>query len=108
MKSAFHTCLLLSALLLTACQGQHIGSKGSPAIVEASCGQCNFQLEGDGCNLAIRTEGHAHFVEGTGIDDHGDAHAQDGFCETVRHAKVRGRLKKDRFHARYFELIPED
>ena len=32
-----------------------------------------------GCDLAIRIDGKSYFVEGTKIDDHGDAHANDGF-----------------------------
>jgi hypothetical protein len=48
--------------------------------VEAACGECRFGLPGSGCDLAVRIDGVAYFVDGTGIDDHGDAHAQDGFC----------------------------
>ena len=42
--------------------------------VEASCGQCNFGLaEPQGCDLAVRIQGKAYFVDGAHIDDHGDA-----------------------------------
>ena len=75
--------------------------------VEASCGQCNFNLPGKGCNLAIRIEGKAYFVDGTNIDDHGDSHAADGFCEVVRKASVKGTIVENRFNAEYFQLISE-
>ncbi|HEU4472995.1 MAG TPA: DUF6370 family protein [Flavisolibacter sp.] len=73
--------------------------------VEAACGQCQFGLKGKGCNLAVRVKDKAYFVDGTGIDDHGDAHAQDGFCNAVRKAAVKGKLVKGRFRASYFRLI---
>jgi len=38
-------------------------------IVEASCGQCQFGLPGRGCDLAVRIDGDAYYVDGTGIDD---------------------------------------
>lgn len=56
--------------------------------VEASCGQCQFKLEGKGCDLAVRIGEKAYFVDGTSIDQHGDAHASDGFCEAIRKAEV--------------------
>jgi hypothetical protein len=48
-------------------------------IVEASCGQYQFGMEGKACDLAVRIDGKAYFVDGTSIDSHGDAHAADGF-----------------------------
>ena len=75
--------------------------------VEASCGQCNFALPGKGCELAIRMDGKAYFVTGTDIDDHGDAHAHDGFCEAVKMAEVQGELKGDKFNVSYFKLKEE-
>jgi hypothetical protein len=76
-------------------------------VVEASCGQCNFKLPGTECDLAIRLDGKAYFVDGTKIDDHGDAHANDGFCNTIRKAKVQGEVVDGRFKATYFQLLPE-
>ncbi len=75
-------------------------------IAEASCGQCKLGLPGTGCNLAIRINGKAHFVDGTAIDDHGDAHAKDGFCSAVRKAEVQGEIVDNRFKATYFKLLP--
>ena len=73
--------------------------------VEASCGQCQFKLPGKGCDLAVRIKGKAYFVDGTKIDDHGDAHADDGFCEKIRNAEVQGKIVKKRFRASYFRLL---
>lgn len=98
---------LFLALLLASCASQPIGSPSQPALVEASCGQCNFGLTGQGCDLAVRVDGKAYYVDGTGIDDHGDAHAEDGFCEAVRKAKVVGEVKGGRFKAERFELVGE-
>ena len=74
-------------------------------IVDASCGQCQFHMTGKGCDLAIRIKGKTYFVDGTSIDDHGDAHAKDGFCESIRKAKVQGEIVDNRFKATYFKLI---
>jgi hypothetical protein len=76
-------------------------------IVEASCGQCNFGLKGKTCDLAVRIDGKAYFVDGTKIDDHGDAHSKDGFCLAIRKAEVKGDIINDRFVASYFKLIDE-
>jgi hypothetical protein len=77
-------------------------------LVEASCGQCQFKLEGKGCNLAVRMEGKSYFVDGTSIDDHGDAHGADGFCEAIRKADVQGELVNGRFKATYFKVKPKE
>lgn len=76
-------------------------------IVEASCGQCQFKLEGTDCDLAVRIDGKAYFVDGSNIDSHGDAHASDGFCNAIRKAKVQGEVVDGRFKATYFQLLPE-
>ena len=75
--------------------------------VEASCGECQFEMPGDGCHLAIRLDGHTFWVDGTGIDDHGDAHADSGFCNRIRQARVTGLLSDGRFAAEKFELVTE-
>jgi hypothetical protein len=74
-------------------------------VVEASCGECQFKLPGKSCDLAIRINGQAYFVDGTKIDDHGDAHAKDGFCEAIRKAEVQGEIVNNRFKATYFKLV---
>lgn len=74
-------------------------------IAVASCGQCQFGLKGKGCDLAVRINGKAYFVDGSHIDSHGDAHAKDGFCNAIRKAEVKGRVVNSRFIASYFKLI---
>ncbi|MDP3467125.1 MAG: DUF6370 family protein [Daejeonella sp.] len=76
-------------------------------IAEASCGQCQFKMAGKGCDLAVRINGKSYFVDGTKIDDHGDAHAKDGFCEKIRKAGIKGSIVNNRFVATYFKLLPE-
>ena len=75
-------------------------------ILETSCGQCNFNLPGKGCDLAVRIRGIAYFVDGTKIDDHGDAHASDGFCTAIKTARVKGAIVDNRFKSQYFKLMP--
>ena len=33
--------------------------------VEASCGQCQFKMQGKGCSLAVRIDGKSYFVDGS-------------------------------------------
>ena len=76
-------------------------------IVEVSCGQCQFGMKGKkGCDLAARIDGKPYFVDGTALDNHGDAHAKDGFCSTIRTAEVVGEIKENRFVVSYFKLLP--
>lgn len=76
--------------------------------VEVACGQCKFNLKGKSCDLAVRIKDKSYFVDGTKIDDHGDAHADDGLCNKVRKAKVSGSIVNDRFVATSFKLLPEE
>ena len=76
-------------------------------VVETACGECQFKLTGNGCDLAVRIDGKAYFVDGTDIDSHGDAHANDGFCKAVRKAEVQGEIANDRFKVTYFKLLKE-
>ncbi len=76
--------------------------------VEASCGQCKFGLKGKGCSLAVRFDGKAYFVDGSAIDDHGDAHASDGFCNAIKKAEVQGEVINNRFKSTYFKVIPDE
>jgi hypothetical protein len=98
--------LLLGFLTLVSCQTKVIPSESEVQLVEASCGTCQFDLKGDDCALAVRIDGKAYFVDGTSIDDHGDAHAKDGFCQAVRKAEVKGKLVNDRFAVSQFKLVP--
>jgi hypothetical protein len=93
----------LGALLLGACASPNRAPLAWREV-EAGCGQCQFALPGPGCDLAVRFDAKAFFVRGTGIDDHGDAHAEDGFCNAVRRARVQGRVEEGVFVAAAFEL----
>lgn len=73
--------------------------------VEAACGQCMFDMEGYGCDLAIRVGENTFFVEGTHIDAHGDAHSDAGFCNAISKAKVKGKIEDGKFIASSFELV---
>ena len=75
-------------------------------VVETSCGQCRFGMKGKGCNLAVRINGKSYFVDGTNINDHGDAHKSDGFCNAIRKAAVQGTIVNNRYKVTYFKLLP--
>ncbi|MHA8091262.1 DUF6370 family protein [Aquirufa regiilacus] len=70
-----------------------------------SCGSCNFKMAKKGCYLAVQIKDIAYEVKGTGLDDHGDAHAADGFCMAVRKARVQGKIENGFYVATYFELL---
>jgi len=86
-------------------QSKESVSEVKKMAVEASCGQCQFNMKGVGCDLAVRIDGQSYFVDGTSIDDHGDAHASDGFCSAIRMANIDGEIEDGRFVATSFQLI---
>ena len=127
MKSSLLLMSLVVLLVTVGCQGEATttttAEKTPPAVtgnsapvtttqvvnqtVEASCGQCKFDMKGkDGCDLAVRIDGKAYFVDGSGLDDHGDAHGDDGLCNCIRQATVTGEIKDGRFVSTAFELLP--
>jgi hypothetical protein len=72
--------------------------------VEAGCSLCVFHMPGESnCRLAVRIDGRPLLVEGSSIDDHGDAHAAEGLCSQVRAAVVDGRIRDGRFVASRIE-----
>lgn len=83
--------------------------KEKKQIVEASCGQCKFGLNSQqGCDLAIKIDQNAYFIDGAHIDDFGDAHDKNiGFCNVVRKAEVTGKVENGRFKATSFKIIEE-
>lgn len=101
--------MLLSSIIgYSQQQGKAIG-KPDPGketkVVELSCGKCQFHMKGKGCDLAVRINGKSYYVDGPGIDDFGDAHANDGFCMAIRKAEVQGVVVKNRFKASYIKLL---
>lgn len=85
-------------------------AKPNPAmkiqLVDVSCGMCQFGLGGKDCKLAVRINNKAYYVEGAGIDDFGDAHADDGFCNTIRKAKVQGTVEGNVFKVTWLQPMP--
>ncbi len=71
---------------------------------QASCGKCMLNMAGNTCELAVKIKDSYYYVEGTGIHDHGGAHSEKGFCNSIRNADVQGILIENRFHVTYFEL----
>ncbi|MBS1759837.1 MAG: hypothetical protein JST23_06900 [Bacteroidetes bacterium] len=108
--------LLLFAFLFTSgiANAQNITTVGvkdpnkKTQLVEASCGECNFKMDGKSCDLAVRIDGKTYFVDGAEINQFGDAHAKDGFCEAVRKAEVQGEVENNRFRVSYFKLLKSD
>ena len=99
--------IVLGLIFLTlSCQQKAVNMEKEAQVVEASCGSCKFGLEADDCSLAVKIDGKAYFVDGTGIDDHGDSHAAAGFCNAVRKAEVKGKIVNGRFKSTYFKLLP--
>lgn len=74
---------------------------------ELSCGKCKFGLPGKTCDLAVRIDNKAYYVDGADIDSFGDAHAHDGMCNAIRPAEVQGTIVKDRYKITYAKLIPQ-
>ncbi|CAI8273078.1 MAG: Uncharacterised protein [Polaribacter sp. SA4-10] len=95
--------LLLCFLILASCKAK----KEIHQVAEISCGQCQFEIsEPMGCDLAIRLDGQAYFIDGVNIDDFGDAHdLNTGFCNVIRKANVDGVLENGRFKASTVKLI---
>lgn len=109
MKSLFLLALLCTGSLFAEAQTGKLDPSKKTETVEVSCGQCNFKLKTQkGCDLAVRLGDKAYFVDGTKIDEHGDAHSDDGFCNKIRKARVQGELVNNRFNVTYFELLPEE
>jgi len=104
MKKLFAIALVFTALLSNAQDKKEVLK---PQIVEVSCGECQFGMKGKSCDLAVRIAGKTYFVDGIKIDDHGDPHAKDGFCETIRKAEVTGEIVNNRFKVATFTLLPE-
>jgi hypothetical protein len=110
MKSVFIVCTLF-ALPFKGYSQKNIATTTVPdptkkiLTVDASCGECNFDMQGKDCDLAVRINGTPYFVDGANIMDYGHPHAKGGFCLAVRRAEVQGEVVNGRFKASYFKLL---
>ncbi len=95
--------IIAGILLFISCSNE----KKEVLIADISCGQCQFGLTSqDGCDLAVKMNNTAYFVDGFHIDDFGDAHDKEtGFCEVIRKAEITGKIEDDRFKATSIKLI---
>ena len=112
MKHLFLFLAFSCSVLVTMAQQKEtkvpvLDSTKKVLLLDAACGQCRFGLPGNSCDLAVRLNDTAYFVDGSHIDSHGDAHAEDGFCNAVRKAKVQGEVVNGRFKATYFQLVAD-
>lgn len=96
--------LLLSVIFISlSSQAQ---KKEKTYKVLAACGTCNFDMQNkNGCTLAIQIAGKHYWVEGSTLADHGDEHGEGGMCNTIRKAKVVGKLENDTIRVSSFVLI---
>ena len=62
-----------------------------------SCGMCNFINGDNDCALAIKVGPKILKVRGVNIDDHGDSHASDGYCNVIKKTYVEGIVRRDIF-----------
>ena len=78
--------------------------------VPAACGLCIFGQPSDfGCYWSIEWEGSYYAVNGhTPSDEEHPPHGPEGMCTVSRQARVSGTIRKGRFLADSFELLPYD
>ena len=100
--------IILIATVLLISFSANAQKKEKTYKVLAGCGQCQLEMiSKTGCDLAIQYAGKKYWVDGSGINEHGDSHASDGFCNAIRKAKIQGTFEDDTFHASSFILLTE-
>ena len=97
---------LFALTVLASCGSLNKTNQSISGTYDVSCGKCVFEMTGESCDLAIEVDGKYYYVEGSGLHDHGDAHAEDGMCNVRRKANVQGEIKKGVFVAQSFKLLP--
>ncbi|MFN8259021.1 MAG: DUF6370 family protein [Bacteroidales bacterium] len=110
MKKLPNAILVLLVALLFSCQNQQNNKKieVKSQVVETACGTCMFGLEGKSCELAVKIDGQAYFVDGAKLDDFGDPHGEGGLCENIKKAEVSGEIADGRFKATSFKMLPAE
>lgn len=104
MKKAIFLVFALIGISIVCFAQKPKNKKVNDKIAEIACGECMFKMPGKGCDLAVRIDGKPYFVDGRAIDDFGDAHADDGFCNFIKKGKVSGEIVKSRFKAKSIQL----
>ena len=99
-------CFIAITLFMMSCASVKETSKISQ-VANVSCGICNFNMTGDKCDLAVEIDDKFYYTVGSGIDEHGDSHASDGFCNAVRKANVIGEIKHGVFYIESLTLLPQ-
>lgn len=98
--------LIAAILFIYSCASVKETSKINQTV-NVSCGICNFNMTGDECDLAVEIDGKFYYTVGSGIDEHGDSHASDGFCNAIRKADAVGELKHGVFYIESLTLLPQ-
>ena len=82
---------------------------GAAHSIEAGCAMCIYQMPGiEECVLAVRWDDRDWLVDGSGIDDHGDAHAPDGLCLVARPGKmIATATEGNRIDVESLVLVPQ-
>ena len=102
MKSIKHM-ILPGTIFMMSCSQKEVSIY---QIVETACGQYQFNIDQQaGCDLAIGIDSAYYFVEGSKIDDHGDAHSDAGLCNSIQKAEVKGTIKDGKFYSELFTLL---
>jgi hypothetical protein len=73
---------------------------------QVACGTCKFDMNGSGCDAAIKVDGKAYWLDGMEVQGHHDMHKPGGICLTVRTADVKGTITGDRLTATQLALQP--
>ena len=110
-RSLLAPVLLAVTIALAACDGP----SAEPPVLAAGNGVRQVEASAESASSAFpvmaarwpcASAAPAYFVEGSGIDDHGDAHGRDGLCNAIRLAEVTGQVVDGRFRAERFVLVP--
>lgn len=74
---------------------------------KASCGICMFDMQGEQCELAIQYNNSKYYVKGAKIDDYGDAHSTEGFCNAILDVTIQGEINNNKFLLTFFKVNNE-
>ena len=115
-KLVFIIVVLISSQILQAgCGGCRTNRKHTPSSISSglldkipsnnqiegnvliSCGMCNFLTDDNDCSLSVKIGKKVLKVRGVGIDDHGDSHASDGYCNVIKKKYVEGIVRNNLF-----------